>query len=135
MPCTIFASRVYIYIIYSLPAIKSCVCKLYKENIMYMYIVTHKSITSLIIENDVHNMKKKKRQIILWFIRVTYLRNFHHPLRMMYVYRLKRNKWLSCDDSSRSMRKKLRTIFFPEQTVFKSKSFTLHNISTYISWR
>lgn len=101
VPCTIFASRVYIYTAV-LPATKSCVCKLYKENIMYMYIVTHKSITSLIIENDVQNMKKK-RQIILRFIRVTYLRNFHHPLRMMYMNRLKRNKCLSCDDSSRSI--------------------------------
>jgi len=53
VPCTIFAFVSCLYI-HNLPAAKSCVCKLYKEN-----IVAHKSITSLIVEYDVH-MKKKK---------------------------------------------------------------------------
>lgn len=32
-----YSRLVFIYIMYSLPATKSCVHKLYKENIMYMY--------------------------------------------------------------------------------------------------
>jgi hypothetical protein len=84
VPCTIFAFVTYIYTIYPPP---SRVYVNFIRKIIYIYIYVY-SYTQVNHVPD-HGQRctyEKKKQIILRLIRVTYLRNFHHRLRIMCTY-------------------------------------------------